>query len=253
LKTDFVMCILAIAFHVHPQFPLIIASNRDEFVARPTQPLAPWEDDSGIVAGRDLEAGGTWLGVNRERRVAALTNFRDPSESGLSKRSRGELVVAALRPDQPIDAALQACASQRAAYRGFNLVVADSRSCSVYESRSDRLTTLVPGVHALSNGPLDSMWPKTARLQRAVNACVSKRDILADDLLDALSNTEVAPDEQLPHTGISAEWERALSRIFIPTVEGYGTRAQTLVFVGHDHARIVERDVASGRVRDVTI
>lgn len=237
------MCVVAFAWNAHPRWRLVLAGNRDEFHARPTAALARW-DDAPVSGGRDLEAGGTWLGVGDDGRCALVTNVRDlrAPQDGLS---RGLLASDWLRGDTSAPASAEALLARADAYRPFNLLLFDRHDGRWLGNHpSARLQPLRAGVHALSNAELDTPWPKTralaARLQDWLDA--SRRD--AGDaphdaatafapLLAALADPTVHPDADLPDTGIGLERERWLSSAFIRGT-GYGTRASTVVALAHD-------------------
>jgi uncharacterized protein with NRDE domain len=248
------MCVLFVAREVHPRYPLIVASNRDEAHARPTAPAAFWDDAPHVLAGRDLKAGGTWSGVTTAGRWAALTNIRAPEWMGAEfPRSRGALVADFLRGDAvPADYAADATA-ERHEYGGFNLLVGTLDDLWYSSSRMATPRRLGAGFFGLSNGALDDPWPKVARGGQAFQRWVED-DGLGEEALFALMRDETrAPDDLLPHTGVGAEMERFLSPLFIvsPT---YGTRATTLLTIRDDGtARVAERSyrpdgVATGTV-----
>ena len=226
------MCLIAVAWQQHPDFPLVVAANRDEFFARPAAPAIWWPDEPDILAGRDLSAGGTWLGVSRSGRFAALTNYRDPANNRADARTRGELVLDALRSHTRADAFGAAVHARRADYNPFNLLIHDGDALAIVESAAGSARTLPPGIHALSNHLLDTPWPKVRHARQALEAAL---DTLPDPagLLAALRDDRPAPDAELPSTGISHEWERLLSSCFI-RAPGYGTRCTTAVLMGRD-------------------
>jgi uncharacterized protein with NRDE domain len=236
------MCIAAIAINQHPHYPVIVASNRDEFVVRPTLALLRWSGDSGIIAGRDLQAGGTWLGVNRHGWVALVTNFRDPSERKADAQSRGELVVQALSAGKNETPATVARRIQEAAnaYQGFNFALVALGEVWVVEGRSATIRQLGEGVHVVSNGPFEAPWPKCARLRERVSAAITlaPAESLADALLQALDDPLRAPPEALPSTGISHAMEHALSAVRIRGLAHYGTRTSTVLLQNGEHTRI---------------
>ena len=222
------MCLIAVAFRAHPDFDLVVAANRDEWRARPAAPAAWWPEHPDLLAGRDLEAGGTWLGVTRGGRFAAVTNFRDPSERSASARSRGELVTAFLIGDaSPIDF-VRELAARASDYRGFNLLAGDGARLAYLGSRSGTWHDVEPGVHALSNHQLDEPWPKVRRARTAMTASVAAGD--DGPLFDMLSDTTAAPDHELPDTGVGLDWERRLAPPLI-TGADYGTRVSTVLRV----------------------
>lgn len=170
------MCLLVLAWQRHPRYRLILAANRDEFHDRPTAPLSPWAPpDQAILAGRDLRAGGTWLAISHSGRFGALTNFREPSQARPDAPSRGELIPAYLRQTAAPGAYLEALAGRAAAYAGFNLLLGDERSLWYASNRSEGpfAQALAPGVYGLSNGLLDSPWPKLRRVRAAFEALVA--------------------------------------------------------------------------------
>src|SRR5258706_6908216 len=154
------MCLILFAWQAHPDYPLVVAANRDEWRDRPTAPAAWWDDAPDILAGRDLEAGGTWLGVTRAGRFAAITNFRDPSDRKSTAPSRGQLVADFLRGDDAPRDYLAALAAKAARYNGFNLLLADDKSMCYFGSREGEIIDVAPGIHGLSNHLLDEPWPK---------------------------------------------------------------------------------------------
>lgn len=251
------MCLIALAWRVHPRYRLILAANRDEFHARPTLPLAEWEDAPQIIGGRDALHGGSWLAL-RGRRLAAVTNVRRPPER--EGRSRGELVAGFVRSDADATAAMRLLANDAALYRPFNLLIHDGDSLAFASNSSDTanpdiagdagfaMRMLEPGIHGVSNGALDAPWPKTAMLMTTLGDWLASSAAVLpageapdlEPLFAALADTTLATDDRLPDTGIGLERERFLSPAFIahPT---YGTRASTVVLIGEDHAQIVER------------
>lgn len=236
------MCVLFVARDVHPHYPLIIASNRDEAHARPTAAAAFWDDAPHVLAGRDLKAGGTWSGITTGGRWAALTNIRAPEWMHAEfPRSRGALVADFLRSDAaPADYA-GVTTAERVEYSGFNLLVGTRDELYYSSSRIATPRRLGAGFFGLSNGALDDPWPKVARGGQAFQQWVED-DGLGEEALFALMRDETrAPDDLLPRTGVGVEKERFLSPLFIisPT---YGTRATTLLTVRDDGmARLVER------------
>ena len=221
------MCLILVAWRAHPDYPLVVAANRDEFFARPAAEAGWWQDAPSVFAGRDLEAGGTWLGLSRDGRFAGLTNFRDPQRNRDGTPSRGALVADFLRGRESTAEALARLQFEGPRYNAFNLLVSDGDSLGIYESASGSARLLEPGLHALSNHLLDTPWPKVtagkSRLARALRA-------LPDDtpLCELLRDDRPAPDAELPRTGVSLAWERMLSSAFI-RAPGYGTRCSTVV------------------------
>ena len=229
------MCILVFDWQPDSAQPLLLLANRDEFHKRPTAPLAQWIDLPAVHAGRDLEAGGSWLGAAPGRRFAALTNIRDRKPP--QARSRGELVSDYLAGQQAPGEYLEALAGQAGEYSGFNLLVGDARELWFLDSRSRQLQLLAPGIYALSNATLDTPWPKLVRLRTAF----SRIDPDDDAALFALMQDEWRPPmRMLPDTGMGPFIERSLSSIFIRG-DDYGTRATSLLRMNASGIQLTER------------
>ena len=227
------MCLIVFAWQVVPGIPLVLAGNRDEFFQRPTAPANWWEDHPQVFAGRDLEGGGTWLGVTREGRFAALTNIRAPAERREDVRSRGMLVADYLTGTASPEENIAKLSAETDNYNGFNLIVGTPDNLIWYNNRDkedDRNGQLLaPGIYGLSNGSLDTSWPKVVRT-KAQFASLLCQGAPRDAYFEMLSDTTRASDCRLPKTGIDIEWERALSAVCIdlPT---YGTRSSSVVQV----------------------
>jgi uncharacterized protein with NRDE domain len=224
------VCLILVAWRAHPDFPLVVAANRDEFFQRRTASAEFWSDHPQVLAGRDLEAGGTWLGITREGRFAALTNFRDPARHRPQAPSRGRLVGDFLIGNHAIDAYLDALPA--ADYNGFNLLLGDKKRIVAFSNVSGERHELAPGVHGLSNALLDTPWPKVGAGKTAFHAALAA---LPDEaaLFRLLRDDRIHPDDSLPRTGVPLEWERLLSAAFIRGTD-YGTRCSTVVKVGAD-------------------
>ena len=206
------MCLIVLAWRPGHAQPLLLAANRDEFYERPSQPLAEWPDIPGVIAGRDLQAGGTWLGVGPGGRFAALTNIRDPGQAQ-GNRSRGELPVAFLTSNHSIEDFLHELHEQRRHYSGFNLLLGDSQQLWHFNSLTGRARPLAEGVHGLSNADLDTPWPKLQRAKQALHNGLHEPH--PQMLLKLLADPTRATDAELPQTGIGLTGERLLSSIFI--------------------------------------
>ncbi len=223
------MCVLVVALREHPDYDLVVAANRDEFHGRPTASAAPWRDAPGLLAGRDLEAGGTWLGVDQRGRFGAVTNVR----AGLpvtGRRSRGELVPAFLgqagADPQAFVGTLKPLARE---YGGVNLILVDGARAVSWSNHDSRVRPLEAGIYGLSNGTLDDEWPKLTRLKAAYRAAAAARaDTLVEHLLQILRDDQQPADHELPDTGVGLERERLLAPIFIDG-GSYGTRCSTVV------------------------
>ena len=236
------MCLILFAHKVHPNYPLVLAANRDEAYARPTAPAAFWNDYPHVYGGRDLEQGGTWLGIARGGALAAVTNFRGGYAGGDAMRSRGELVANYLRGNQRPADYLARVNRDAAAYNGFNLILGDPDELRYLSNRGGKMTVIAPGVHGLSNHLLNSPWPKVERgRQIMADLLRSKTQVLIDGLFDLLAERTVAPDDVLPETGLGLPRERVLSPAFIIS-PGYGTRSSTVILVdNHGQVVFIER------------
>jgi uncharacterized protein with NRDE domain len=228
------MCLILVAWRVHADYPLVLAANRDEFHARAAAPAAWWQDPQ-ILAGRDLSAGGSWLGVARDGRFAALTNYRDPALVQRAAPSRGELVPATLAAMMPVQLSLQQLRRTADNYNAFNLIFSDGERLAVFESVPGDGRMLAPGVYGLSNHLLDTPWPKLLNAKSALGAALTR---LPDErpLLELLRDEHQADDALLPRTGVSLDWERLLSSAFIRTPE-YGTRCSSILLIDR-HGRV---------------
>lgn len=237
------MCLIVFAWRPEHDVPLMLAANRDEFYARPTLPLTAWEDAPHVLAGRDLEAGGTWLGLGPGGRFAALTNIRDPDQP-TGHRSRGDLVARFLTSGIGLDDYLREVRGRSAEYAGFNLLLGTVAPGQLprlmyFNAREGEPVALAAGVYGLSNAALNSPWPKLIKAREALAAELD--DAMEDKLLAVLNDPEPATDADLPDTGVGLATERLLSSVFIAS-PSYGTRASTLVKLRADGGRrIVER------------
>lgn len=233
------MCLILFAYSDNPKRPLVIAANRDEVHARPTLACAQWADYPCIIAGRDLNAGGTWLGLNQHNgRFAAVTNFADPQAPD-APASRGNLArdflngaTAAVNFAEAID---------HRAYRGFNLLLWDNRQL-IYTSNRGHMQVLKPGIYGLANAHLGAQWPKVLRGTRNLGQLLN-REPAVDSILDLLNDQHTPPDHLLPVRGNDIEMERRIAPCFI-VGEEYGTRASTALIHLGDHVLLSEQQYA---------
>ncbi len=243
------MCLLLFALDAHPRHRLVVAANRDEAYDRPTTALHWWDDSPDVLAGRDLRAGGTWMGVTRDGRWAALTNVRDPQSPRPSDRSRGSLVADFLTGPAPADAYAAQVFDERGVYDGFNLIVADAASVWVVSTRADQPVTLGPGVYGLSNDRLDTPWPKVERGRRLLRTALAADTVETAPLLDLLDDRHQPPEDALPDTGVGVDWERRLAPMFIAS-ESYGTRVSTAIVQDREGSiRVAEQTWRPGHQR----
>lgn len=230
------MCLTVLALDASRQFPLVVAANRDEYFARSATRLAWWTPEAAphqILAGRDVQGGGTWMGLTAEGRLALVTNIRKPHQVDTSAPTRGRIVPAWLRGDMAADRFWPHVALS--GHEPFNLIAADFRAGDCFWASSERACPqrIERGIVGLSNGRLDEPWPKVAELKKAVQQGLDMArsvDELANHLFAALANRRAAPDAALPKTGVSLDLERMLSPAFIRSADGlYGTRCSTLI------------------------
>ena len=226
------MCLILLAFRAHECYPLIVAANRDEHHHRPAAAAAFWDDHPQLYGGRDLEKGGTWMGITRTGRFAAITNYRDGQPAPAAPRSRGALVSGFLTGARAAQDFAGAIAPAQDQYGGFGLLAGNLEALVFCSNRGASATTVAPGIHGLSNHLLDTPWPKIRRGTAALHAALAGADeaTLAAALFDVLGDRTAADDIHLPDTGIPRQRERELSAAFI-CGEHYGTRTSTVMLV----------------------
>lgn len=233
------MCVIAFAWNVHPRWRLMLIGNRDEAHARPSAPLQRWSDAPDLIAGRDLEAGGTWMGVREPGRACVVTNVRDP-RAAKDRASRGWLVTDFLQGDDSAAHHAAALESSATRYRPFNLLLFDAGAARfVSNDPGVGAQTIDEGIHGLSNGDLDAPWPKVWRVTAVLKDWLVSHEEDFAPLFDAFTDETPAPDAALPDTGVGIELERVLSPVFVRG-ERYGTRATTLIALDHDGGGIIE-------------
>ena len=242
------MCLIVLGVEAHPRYPLVLGANRDEFYGRPTAPAEWWQDAPGLLAGRDLRGHGTWLGVTRSGRWAAVTNYRERAHEKAGAPSRGELVRDFLAGSATPEDYLSDLGARADRYNGFNLLIAEGSAVWWLTNRwtpkvgEDGVggavwwERVVPGVHALSNHLLDTPWPKVERGRALMQQLLQGDPLTPDSMLDVLIDRTPAADHDLPQTGIPLDLERALSSAFIVTPD-YGTRSSTALII--DSAGVV--------------
>ena len=229
------MCLILFAFQAHADFPLVIAANRDEAYTRPAVPAGFWRDHPRVHGGRDLEMGGSWMGLTREGRFAAVTNYRDGFPKGVAPRSRGELVGGFLTGTQAARPYLDSVAARKAEYAGFGVLAGDLNALWFLSNYGNGVEPVAAGVHGLSNHLLDTPWPKVTSGKRELAALLhGDAGLLPEKLFDLLSDRGVAMDHELPDTGVGLQREKALGPKFIAVDDRYGTRASTVVIVQRD-------------------
>ena len=241
------MCLILLSYKSHPVYPLILAANRDEFYERPTAQASFRKETPEMLAGRDLKEGGTWLGITKTGRIAAITNFRDSQDLKDSALSRGNLVSGFLRSNEDPAEYIQNVRQSSDRYKGFNLILGDESGLFYFSNEDHLFREISPGIHGLSNHLLDTHWPKVERGRKLLDSMISETENpLPDEIFHMLADISRPDDKHLPDTGIGLEWERLLSSIFIQS-EIYGTRSSSVIFVdrGND-VTFIERTFISG-------
>lgn len=228
------MCLIVFAQEYHPRYRLILAINRDEFFDRPTGPAAFWPEAPRVLAGRDLQRGGTWFGVSTSGRVAAVTNYREPQPGIAHTTSRGMLVLEYLNGTDGAEEYLGRISADRENYGGFNLLLGDAGRLFHYSNRGEGFTAIPPGIHGLSNHLLNTPWPKVVTARQRLEKLLQQEDPSHEKLLTLISDSTRFPDRLLPDTGVGLPRERLLSPMFI-SGEEYGTRSSTLLLIDRDN------------------
>jgi uncharacterized protein with NRDE domain len=223
------MCLIVTAIHAHPEYPLIIAANRDEFYHRPTAPLGFWEDHPEVLAGRDLQGEGTWLGVSKLGRIAAVTNYRNPSIDRPNALSRGLLVSHFLMGSQSPQKYIDRISCAGDLYNGFNLIVGDVHGLWWHSNVSADSLELKPGIHGICNHLLDTPWPKLEKAKSGFLGVIKENsEIDPESIFQLLTDMEVPPDNRLPDTGVGLDREKMLASIFVKS-DIYGTRSSSII------------------------
>ncbi len=235
------MCLIIFAYNVHTSYKLIVAANRDEFYERASSPADFWEDAPQVLGGRDLKKSGTWLGITKHGKFAAITNYRDPASLKTDVQSRGLLVSDFLCGKQSADKYLENIEKQRDKYNGYNLILKDNGGFYAFSNRGEK-QKLNAGVYGLSNHLLNTPWPKVLRAKKKMKAILNEKGAALEEALFALlADRHFPPEEKLPFTGVERDWEKVLSPIFIKS-PGYGTRSSTVLLIGkNNRVKFVEK------------
>jgi len=227
------MCLILFAYNVHPSYRLVLAANRDEFYDRPSAPADFWKKTPQVLAGIDLKEKGTWLGVTREGKFSAVTNYRDPASWKNDAPSRGRLVSRFLAGVSGAEKFVKRIAGEASRYNGFNLLLGDPESLWVYSNRG-RAEKLPAGLYGLSNHLLDTPWPKVRRGKKLLKQALQRKGReMEEALFGLLADRHMPPADELPQTGVNPEWESILSPMFIKSPV-YGTRSSTILLIGRN-------------------
>lgn len=229
------MCLILFGLNHHSTYKLVLAANRDEFFARPTIAADFWHNKS-VLSGRDVQSGGTWLGLTTEGRFIAITNYRDKNRDIPKQHSRGEISKSFLTGDQKAVPFMKTLSWKKDAFSGFNILISDDAFDTMYHysNISDKVTQVEAGVHGLSNHYLDTPWPKVTGSKSALEQIMRSGEIKPNKLISMLANPTPARDQELPNTGISFDLEKKLSPVFI-SMKDYGTRCSTVILVDHNN------------------
>lgn len=227
------MCLILFSYLKDKEYKLILAANRDEFYERPTAPAEIWQDHDGLVAGRDLRAGGTWLGIHPSGKYGMVTNYRDPVTETPRLSSRGHVVLDFVKHKEKPQSYLEQLHSEADFFNGYNTLLGDNNGLWYYSNKVNDFKQLHPGVYGLSNHLLDTAWPKVVRGKALFESVINKGVINVEDLFHILKDDRKARDHELPETGVPLEWERTLSSMFIRS-EGYGTRCSSIILIRHE-------------------
>lgn len=235
------MCLIVFANNVHPKYKLIFAANRDEFYNRPSEHADYWTEHPDLLAGKDLQAGGTWMGITKLGRFAAITNFRDLKNQMTDAPSRGHLTLDFLVSDFSPEEYYNKLKPTINKYNGFNLLLGSVDELYYFSNKTEGLKKLESGIHGISNALLDTPWPKVEKSKRNLKHLIKQREIHPWEVLNLLDDTSPAKDEELPDTGVGLDLERMLSPVFIKS-EKYGTRCSSVVMVDSDNnVKFVEK------------
>ncbi len=240
------MCLIAFSYKQHPQYPLIFAANRDEHYERPSRAAQFWNGNANILAGKDLKAGGTWMGINKQGEFSAITNYRDPYIEKENPPSRGKLVLDFLQTDKSAQGYLPELQSRAEQYMGFNLLAGSLDQLGYYSNQQDNIHYLDSGLYGLSNHLLETPWPKVRLAKSKLQSLVNGNSISPEPLFNLLADDREAPAEELPDTGIPKDVEKKVSPIFIKS-DGYGTRCSTVLLIDdHEEVTFAERRFKAG-------
>ena len=246
------MCLLTFAWKTHPEYKLIFASNRDEFYKRNTAPAQYWDNAPNVLAGKDLEAGGTWMGIHRNGRFTALTNYRDIENIKSQAPSRGMLTLDYLQGTNAPQTYLEGIFSNIDAYNGFNLLTGTPEELYYLSNYEHKIRKLEPGIYGLSNALLDSDWFKVNRLKTKFTDIIEQADFSTQTLLDTLQDTTKPQDNQVQQTGLPMDRERMLSSVFIES-PNYGTCSSAIILMDYNNqVSFVERvyNTSNGSVKE---
>jgi len=235
------MCLLLLSYKTNPNYKLIVAANRDEFYDRPALLLHNWKNHPELFAGKDLKGNGTWLGITKKGKIAAITNYRDMSKIKDNAPTRGKLITDFLLDEMPAEQYTNLLLKTADIYNGYNLIYGNSDNLYYFSNISKEPVKLSKGIYGVSNHLLDSPWPKVVKSKKIFSELINEPSPSKDKLFDLLQDEEIYPDESLPETGLGIELERMVSPIFTVT-EKYGTRSSSVIFIDYnDNVEFTEK------------
>ncbi len=237
------MCLIVIGYNYHPDYKLVFAANRDEFYQRPSSPADFWNDEPSLLGGKDLKEGGTWCGITKNGRFAAITNYRDMKTIKKDALSRGRIVTDFLLGTSSPEFYSKGLKESSDLYNGYGLLFGDVNELLFFSSQTKKTTKMKKGIHGLSNHLLDTPWFKVRRGKELLKKAIDKGDTLVDDLFLMLSDKTISPENELPDTGLPKEIEKSISSIFVETPD-YGTRSSTVILIDKkDNVTFIEKSL----------
>jgi len=237
------MCLIVIGYNYHPDYKLIFAANRDEFYQRPSSPADFWNDEPSLLAGKDLKEGGTWCGITKNGRFAAITNYRNMKSIKKDALSRGRIVTDFLLGTSSPETYSKGLMESSDLYNGFGLIFGDGSELYFFSSKTKKYVKIETGIHGLSNHLLDTPWFKVRRGKELLRKAIDKGDTLVDDLFLMLADKTLSPENELPDTGLPKEIEKSISSIFVETPD-YGTRSSTVILIDKkDNVTFIEKSL----------
>jgi uncharacterized protein with NRDE domain len=237
------MCLIVIGYNHHPDYRLIFAANRDEFYQRPSSAADFWIDESSLLAGRDLKEGGTWCGITKNGRFAAITNYRDMKSIKQNALSRGRIVTDFLLGTSSPELHSKNLIESSDLYNSYGLIFGNGNELFFFSNQTKELVKIKAGIHGLSNHLLDTPWFKVRKGKELLKNAIDKRDTLVDDLFLMLSDKTISPEKELPDTGLPKEIEKRISPIFVETPD-YGTRSSTVILIDKkDNVTFIEKSL----------
>ncbi len=229
------MCVILLSLHVSSKYPFVLAANRDEYYRRPSATAQFWSDCPDLLGGRDLEAGGTWLGINRTGQFAAITNHFDPASTDIAPRSRGEIVSTFLQSDKTVDQFAEQLRRSDNQYNGYGLLFGDFSTLYYHSNKTALTTTLCCGIHALSNSLINSPWPRVQAGRLKLQQAVEKdQDLLLEHLFDILIDQQSSSVSSHGKNQSSTHFRHPANAPMFIRTKDYGTRSSTVILVDHE-------------------